>query len=258
VSASLEIAREGHIATVAFNRPQALNACTTAMLEEIVDAFSALEDDAEVRCVILRGNGRAFCVGADIKERASMSVEDVRRRRRIAPLAFGAMRRFSRPVIARVHGHAIGGGLEMALGCDIVVAAEDTRMSLPETAKASIPAGGGTQILPRLVGVARAKELIFTSRAFTARDAARWGMIGHAVPEAELDATVAGLAAEIAAVSPISNMQAKRAIDLGLHMDLASGVQVEAALYERMFSSEDRLEAEAAGREGRRPVYAGR
>ena len=246
------------VATVSLNRPDALNALSNGLLQALVDTFAKLDDDSTVRCAVLRGNGRAFCVGADIKERGTMSLDDVRARRRLAPLAFGAMRRFSRPVVAQVHGYAIGSGLELALGCDFIFAAADTAMGLPETAKASIPAGGGTQVLPRLIGAARAKELIFTSRRFTAEAAERWGLVNRVTPADALDAAVAELTAELAAVSPTALATAKRAIDLGLTTDLESGLQVEAALYERVLTSEDRREAVLAAAEKRSPRYVGR
>lgn len=163
------------------------------------------------------------------------------------------MRRFSRPVVAQVHGYAIGSGLELALGCDFIFAAADTAMGLPETAKASIPAGGGTQILPRLIGPARAKELIFTSRRFTAERAERWGLVNRVTPAEALAAAVRDLTDELVAVSPTALATAKRAIDLGLTTDLESGLQVEAALYERVLTSEDRREAAAAAAEKRNP-----
>jgi len=254
----VEVDVAGGVATVALNRPDSLNALSNGLLEAIVQTFAALENDNEVRCAVLRGNGRAFCVGADIKERGTMSLDAVRARRRLAPLAFGAMRRFSRPVLAQVHGYAIGSGLELALGCDFVFAAAETAMGLPETAKASIPAGGGTQILPRLIGAARAKELIFTSRRFSAEDAERWGLINRVTPAEGLDAAVRALTDELVAVSPTALATAKRAIDLGLATDLESGLQVEAALYERVLTSEDRREAAAAAAEKRSPRYMGR
>lgn len=254
----LQVSVEGGVATVSLNRPDSLNALSNALLEAIVRAFADLEDDNAVRCVVLRGHGRAFCVGADIKERGTMSLDDVRARRRLAPLSFGAMRRYSRPVVAEVHGYAIGSGLELALGCDFIFAAAGTAMGLPETAKASIPAGGGTQILPRLIGPARAKELIFTSRRFTAEDAERWGLVNRVVAADQLGAAVAELTAELVAVSPTALATAKRAIDLGLTTDLESGLLVEAALYERVLTSEDRREAVAAAAEKRSPRYVGR
>jgi enoyl-CoA hydratase/carnithine racemase len=253
----LQVNVAGGVASVALNRPDSLNALSNGLLQAIVRTFADLEDDNAVRCVVLSGAGRAFCVGADIKERGTMSLDDVRARRRLAPLAFGAMRRFSRPVVAQVHGYAIGSGLELALGCDFIYAAAGTAMGLPETAKASIPAGGGTQILPRLVGVARAKELIFTSRRFTAEDAERWGMVNRVTPADQLGAAVQALTAELVAVSPTALATAKRAIDLGLATDLESGLQVEAALYERVLTSEDRREAAAAAAEKRSPRYGG-
>lgn len=246
-----------HVATVSFNRPEALNAATTPLLRRLIEVFDQINDDPDVWCVILRGNGRAFSVGADTKERADMSLADLRVRRRIAPHAFSAMRNCIRPVIGQVHGFALGGGLEFALGCDIVVAADGTRMGLIESRLASIPGGGGTQILPRLVGIARAKELIFTGRTFTADDALGWGMISHCVPADELEATVAALAHEIATAAPVSNVQAKRAINMSMDLGVANGFEVEAALYERVLSTSDRLEGAAAHREKRTPRYIG-
>jgi len=259
VSADLiQVDVAGGVATVTLNRPESLNALSNGLLEAIVATFAGLEDNLDARCAVLRGAGRAFCVGADIKERGGMSQDQVRARRRLAPQAFGAMRRFSRPVVAQVHGYAIGSGLELALGCDFIFAAADTAMGLPETAKASIPAGGGTQVLPRLIGAARAKELIFTSRRFNAEQAERWGLVNRVTPADALDAAVRELTDELVAVSPTALATAKRAIDLGLATDLESGLQVEAALYERVLTSEDRREAVAAAAEKRSPRYVGR
>ncbi len=246
-----------HVATVSLNRPDNLNACSNELLMQLRQVFDDLEDNNDVRCAILKGNGRAFCVGADMKERPGMTIEGVRRRRRLAPSCFGAMRRYSRPVIAQVHGYAIGSGLEIAMMCDLIVAAAGTVMGLPETSKASIPAAGGTQLLPRLIGVARAKELIYTSRKFTAEDALAWGLLNYVVPLDQLEQRVHDLAQEIAAVAPISIVQAKRAIDAGLDMDFDGGVRLEASLYERILNAKDRDEAGLAIREKRKPVYKG-
>ena len=235
----LEVA--GEIATVWLSRPDVLNACNMDMLHGIIDVFDVINDLSDVRVVVLRGQGRAFCVGADIKERKTMDLDAIRRRRRIAPLAFGAMRNCNKPVIASVHGHALGGGLELAIGCDIVLAAAGTNMGLIETRRGSIPAGGGTQLLPRLVGVNRAKELIFTGRTFLAEQAADWGLINHCYPIDELDDQVHALVEEIRTAAPISVTQAKQAIDMSLDLDLANGIRAEAALYERTMTSNDRV-----------------
>lgn len=249
---------EDHLATVTFNRPEVLNAVTTPMLERLVEVFERIDDDPAVWCVVLKGNGRAFCVGADMKERQAMSADDVRRRRRIAPRAFGAMRHCQHPVIGQVHGYALGGGLELALGCDIVVAAEGSVLGLVETRVGAIPAGGGTQLLPRLVGVPRAKELIFTGRRFTATEALGWGMINRVVPPEDLEGAIAGLAEEILQSAPIANVQAKRAINMSLDLDLRSGIEAEAALYERTLTSADRAEAVRAFADKRPPSFTGR
>lgn len=253
----VELSIADHIATVSFNRPNVLNAVSTPVFGRLIDIFDQITDDPDVWCVILRGNGRAFCVGADQKERPGMSLDEIRRRRRISPQAFSAMRNCSRPVIAQVHGYALGGGLEMALGCDIIIAASDTVMGLIETRRGSIPAGGGTQLLPRLVGPARAKELIFTGRKFTAAEAVDWGLITHAVPPDELEGKVTALAREIVDSAPISNMQAKRAINASMDLDVANGIQLEAALYERILTTWDRTEALSAYKEKRSPQFRG-
>jgi enoyl-CoA hydratase/carnithine racemase len=253
----VEVSVENHIATVALNRPDVLNAISTPLLMRLVEVFEALSDDSDVRCAVLMGNGRAFCVGADQKERPGMSLDDVRRRRRLAPAAFGAMRRCTKPVIAQVHGYALGGGFELAIGCDMVIAASDATLGLIETTLGAIPAGGGTQVLPRLVGPLRAKELILSGRRFTASDAAAWGLFNDVVPPGELEAKVSGLAAEIAGNAPIGVMQAKKAINLSLDLDLGNGIEAEAALYERTLTSADRAEALKAYAERRKPQFSG-
>ena len=247
-----------HIATVALNRPEVLNAVSTSLLLRLIETFDDINDSSDIWCVVLRGNGRAFSVGADQKERLGMSADDVRRRRRIAPRAFQAMRECIRPVIAQVHGYAIGSGLELALGCDAVVAAADTVIGLIETKVGAIPGGGATQVLPRLVGPLRARELIFSGRRFAAAEAASWGMFNYVVEPTELQAKVASLAAEFATSAPIANTQAKRALNLALDVDLVTGVQAESALYERTLTSADRAEALRAYRERREPTFEGR
>jgi enoyl-CoA hydratase/carnithine racemase len=256
--ATVEVERRDAIAYVSLNRPQVLNAVTTPLLLELITVFEQLSDDAQIRCVVLKGNGRAFCVGADQKERPGMSDEDIRRRRRIAPLAFASMRNCVHPVISRVHGFAFGSGVEIAVGCDIVVMAESAKLGLIETQKGMIPAGGGTQLLPRLLGPLRAKELILTGRRFGAAEARDWGIANYVVPDDELDTTVNRLAAEICAAAPVAVRQAKRAVDAALDLDLRRGIEMEAALYERVLHTEDRFEAQRAYAENRQPQFEGK
>lgn len=249
---------EGPVAIIALNRPQVLNACNMAVLYRLLEVFKQIEDLQEVRCVVLKGNGRAFSVGADQKERPTMSLDDIRRRRRISPLVYSAARACSKPVIAQVHGYALGGGLELALACDIVIVAEDTSMGLIETLRGSIPAGGGTQIMPRLVGVPMAKELIFTGRKFTGAQAKEYGLVSHSYPADELEARTRELITEIIAAAPISVTQAKRAINMSMDLDVANGFQAEAALYERAMNSKDRLIAQEAYKSGQPATFEGK
>ena len=253
---TLEI--DGRIAIVAFNRPEVLNACNMAVFFKLIEIFNQINDSDEIWCVILKGNGRAFCVGADQKERKTMTLDDIRRRRRISPQVFAAMRACSKPVIAQVHGFAIGGGLEMAMGCDIILAADDTSMGLIEVLRGSIPAGGGTQLLPRLIGIQRAKELIFTGQKFTGAQAAEWGLVAHAYPADELEQRTRALADLIVQAAPISVQQAKKAINMSMDLDLGNGILAEAALYERAMNTKDRETAVKAYHDKVPAVFEGR
>jgi enoyl-CoA hydratase/carnithine racemase len=253
----IELRLDGQIAYVAFNRPEVLNAVSTAMHLQLIEVFDDIAIHPEVRCVIIKGNGRAFCVGADYKERQDMDLQDIRRRRRVSPAAFGAMRKCTRPVIAAVHGYALGSGLEMALNCDLIVAAEGTEFALLETARGAIPVGGGTQILPRLVGVLRARELIFTGRRFTAEQAMEWGMLNYVVALDQLEDCVHRIAEQICTAAPVSVIQAKEAINISVETSLSAGLRMETALFERTLTTSDRLEAIAAYRECRKPVFKG-
>lgn len=246
-----------HVATVELNRPEVLNAIDTPAYRELLGAFEQLSTRSDVWCVVLRGAGRAFSVGADQRERSGMSDEAIRQRRALTPQVFAAIHGCAHPVIAQVHGYALGGGLELALCADIVVAAEDAQLGLIETTLGAIPAGGGSQLLPRLIGAARAKELIFTGRRICGSQALEWGMVSYATPSEDLDSTVAGLSREICAAVPVANTQAKRAINLSLDVDVRSGLQAEAALYERVLHSSDRREALQARREKRAPNFTG-
>jgi enoyl-CoA hydratase/carnithine racemase len=254
----LQVSVDGPLATVAFNRPEVLNATDMRTLDELIDVFDDLNGDLSLRCVVVKGNGRAFSVGADQKERPGLTDDELRRRRRIAPRAFGAMRDCVHPVITQVHGFAFGGGLELALGGDLAVAAESTVMGLVETKRGMIPGGGGTQLLPRLVGPFRAKELVLTGRRFSATEAAAWGLVNYVVADDELPARVAELAREICSVAPVASRQAKRALEAALELDFRRGVEFEAALYERVLHTEDRFIAQRAFHDHVDPEFLGR
>lgn len=248
---------DGPRADVVLDRPDVLNAMSGEMMADVIEIFDVLADRTDVWCATLTGEGRAFCVGADQKERRTMSDADVRRRRRVAPQVFSAMRSYPHPVVARVNGHALGGGFEMVLGCDLAVASEDATMGLVETTRGTIPGGGGARALVHLVGTARARELIYTGRRLTGAEAAALGVVTESVPAAELDATVDALVERILRNAPVAVGQAKKVLRLVEDASYEDGMRIEAEHYERILASTDRLEALAAYKEDRAPRFTG-
>lgn len=254
---TLDISVEDHVARVAFNRLDSLNAINMVLYEDILQAFRRINDDRSIWVVILTGNGRAFSVGADLKERQMMTKADVQRRRRLAPLMFGAMTQARAPVIAAVNGYAFGGGFELALACDVIVAAENALFSLPETRLGVIPGGGATQRLPRMVGVHRAKEIILTGGRFDARKALEYGIVNRLVPKGEAEKVAREIAADMMLSAPMALAQAKKAINASMNMGLDIGLQFETEAYQSCLTTKDRDEGLAAFREKRQPRYTG-
>lgn len=254
-AAPVKVEEDGVVATVVLHRPEVMNALdyeTTVRLGEVVESLRVRRD---IRAVIFTGAGRAFCVGADLKERRTLNEQQVRRNVQKIRDVFAAVERLPQPTIAVIHGYALGGGFELALACDFRYAAEDAVMGLTETSLAIIPGAGGTQRLPRLIGPMRAKELIFTARKLTARQAYEWGILTGVSPNPLEDAR--RLAEEIAQNGPIAVTQAKFAVDRGLDVDLATGLEIESKAYEVVIPTKDRLEALEAFREKRKPVFRG-
>jgi len=251
-------ARAGHVLTLTLNRPAALNAINLALARALAEAVRTVEHDPDVWVVVLAGAGeRAFSAGADLRERAAMTPAQVREVRATLVEAFAQLERCSRPTIAAVHGVAYGGGFELALACDLILADETARFALPEVSLGIIPGGGGTQALPRLVGRQRAKEIIFTARRIPADEAERLGIVLRRVPAGTVLAEAQALAQQIAANAPLAVRQAKRAIDLGLSLDPQSARLVEAEAYNLTLLTEDRNEGLRAFAERRPPVYRG-
>lgn len=246
-----------HVATVKLHRPEVLNAISMPMYANLVDAFTTLNDDSSVWIIIVTGEGRSFSVGADLKERQSMSVQEVRQRLRLAPRTFGAIANSNQPVIAAINGYAFGGGFELALACDLLVASETAQLSLPETTLGVIPGGGATQRLPRIIGLQRAKELILTGRRFSAQDAYQYGILNYVVPQTHLQERVQALVEEMKASSPLALIQAKRAINASVNVGLEAGLVFEAEAYQACLNSKDRDEGLAAFREKRNPIFTG-
>ena len=250
---------QGHIATLTLNRPEALNAVNGPLIDALEAACRELEADDQTRVVIVRGSGeRAFCAGADLKERRALDLVETKKRRADLVRTFRRLNSLPMPTIASVHGWALGGGFELALCCDLIVAADDARFGLTEVTLGIMPGGGGTQLLPRLIGKSLAKLLIFTGRRIEATEAEQLGIVVRVVPRAELEAATFALAEEIADNAPISLRQAKKVIDGGFHLDMDTAFTLEAEAYSAVLLAEDRLEGLAAFAERRKPRYRGR
>jgi enoyl-CoA hydratase/carnithine racemase len=245
--------------TITLNRPDAMNSVSVSLLLALQKVIEELEFDADARCAIVTGAGdKAFCAGADLKERATMSDGEVRRYIQSIRSTFTLVENLPIPVIAAVNGVALGGGAELALACDLRILSDRAIMGLTETSLAIIPGAGGTQRLPRIVGKAKAKELIFLARRIDAAEAVRIGMANRVVPHASLLSEARSMAQAIAENGPVALRVAKRAIDRGAEMDLASGLVFESTCYEITIPTEDRREGLAAFREKRKPVYRGK
>ncbi|WP_092471557.1 enoyl-CoA hydratase-related protein [Desulfotruncus arcticus] len=256
---NIKLTRDGHIAVMAFNRPEAMNAISTQTAREILAALEELEQDDEVFAAVFTAEGdRAFCVGADLKERKTMTREEMKKQRALFVKAFTAVAEFSKPIIAAVNGFALGGGCEFALCCDFIIASEQAAFGLPEVGLAIIPGGGGTQLMPRVIGRNKAKELIYTGRRISARDAYEIGLVNHVVPADKQMEKTMEIMREITKNGPVALRQAKRSINLGVELDLHTALALEAECYNVCLTTEDRDEGLLAFNEKRKPVYKGR
>ncbi len=259
--ATLKLERDGeHVLVVTLNRPEVLNATNTQMGHDLLDLWTRLTaEPGGLRCVVLTGAGeRAFCAGGDLKERHGMSNEAWRAQHELFERAFVALMEQPLPVIAAVNGHAYGGGLETALGCDFIYAARNARLALSEVRLGIMPGGCGTQNLARAVGERRAKELILSARAFSAEEGHAWGLVNKLCEPGRVLADALETAREIAGNAPLSVRQAKKSIHYGLQMDLLTGYRYEIEAYNRLVTTEDRLEGVRAFNEKRKPVFRGR
>ncbi len=256
----LDVAADG-VATLTLNRPEAMNAITQRMKDELGDALTALEADTTVRVLVITGAGeKAFCAGADIKERSGTDPAPAEffARQKATHQLFTRIEQFSRPVIAALNGVALGGGAEIALCADIRIAADTASFGLTEVNLGVIPAGGGTQRLPRLIGAAKAKELIFLGARMKAAQALELGLVSRVVPATDLQSAVRELAATLAAKPPLALRFAKQAIDQGMQTDLHTAMDFELYAASILFASEDRKEGMRAFLEKRSPRFTGR
>ncbi|HEU4540848.1 MAG TPA: enoyl-CoA hydratase-related protein [Jiangellaceae bacterium] len=247
-----------HVAELVLDRPEALNAISTALAESITAATAMLAADRTVRAIVLSSSAeKAFCVGADLKERHSFTDDDLGRQRPISRAAYTSVLDLPVPVVAAVHGFALGGGCELALACDLVVADESAVFGLPEVSVGVIPGGGGTQLLARRLGWGRAADLIFTARRVAAAEAYRLGLADRLVPAGSARDEAIQLASTIAGHSPVGVRNAKQAMRLGLDAPLRSGLEIEDARWRATAFSGDRREGVAAFNEKRTPDWPG-
>ena len=249
-----------HVLVVTLNRPQAANAFNTLMANELCqlfEQFAANPDSA--RCIVVTAAGnRAFCAGGDLKERNEMSDAEWMKQHLAYEKMARAITNCPIPTIGAVNGAAYGGGCEIACMLDFIYAAASARFALPETSLGIIPGAGGTQTLPRAVGERRAKEIIYSARPFTAKEAYDWGLVNRVLPDELLLSTAISTAEKIASNAPVAIRQAKQAIHRGLQMSLTDGMAFEIEAYNRTVPTRDRREGVLAFNEKRKPKFKGR
>jgi enoyl-CoA hydratase/carnithine racemase len=254
---TLIVEDHGAVRLIRLNRPEALNALNGELMDELTAALDAGEADAAVRCFVVTGSDRAFAAGADIKEMAPKSYADVfdedfitRNWERVA--------RCRKPVIAAVAGYALGGGCELAMMCDFIIAAENARFGQPEINLGVTPGAGGTQRLTRFIGKSKAMDMVLTARMMDAAEAERCALVSRVVPLAELVPTALEVAQKIAALSPLAVKMAKEMVNAAYETPLTEGVKLERRLFHSLFAFEDQKEGMAAFAEKRPAKFTGR
>lgn len=240
---------------IRLNRPDALNALTTGLMAELADALAAFDADPAVGVVVITGSERAFAAGADIKEMASASAVDMLRQDYVG--GWNVVAGMNKPVIAAVSGYALGGGFELALMCDMIVASESAVFGLPEVNLGVMPGAGGTQRLVRAVGKALAMEMILNDRRLKAEDACRFGLVNHVYPADHMLEEALKLANQIAARAPLAVQLAREAINKAFEMTLAEGLEFERRSFYFLFSTQDQKEGMDAFVEKRPPEWKG-
>jgi len=254
----LQETRDG-VCSLTLNRPTARNSINGAMLAELRDIVEVLRDDRSVRVVVLRGAGdQCFCAGYDMDERADMGVDELRAFVNRMRFTFNQLATLPKAVVASINGLALGPGWELALCADFRIAAQNATLVFNEVRHAMIPAAGGTQRLARLVGSAKAKELIMAARRVRAPEAHRIGLVNEVIQDEELDGRVATWVQDLLQAGPIALEQAKFVIDQGAHVDMATGTAIESKALEVLLPTKDRLEALAAFMDKRKARFEGR
>ena len=256
---TIEVNIDAGVAKVTLNRPDRLNAISLKMLEEIKQLMELVEKSNEVRVVVITGGGKYFSAGADIVEVSGIETTfDAFEYMRNIQLVFNSLTKLPKPVIAGVNGLALGGGCELALACDLRIASENATFGVPEIDIGVLPGGGGTQRLPRLLGICKAKEMLYTGRRITAKEACDMGMINKVVPFGELQQEVDSWAKEIVAKSSLALKEAKHLVNTGIEHDLETALKMEAYSVAALFTSEDKKEGMQAFLEKKKAVFKGK
>jgi len=246
----------GRVGLVTLNRPEAMNALNFTLTRELMDALEAFDNDDAVGAMVITGNQKAFAAGADIKEMADKSAEEMFGKDPIA--SFGRIRAIRKPVIAAVSGWALGGGCEIALSCDMIVASESAKFGQPEITIGVIPGAGGTQRLPRAIGKAIAMEMVLNNRTLSAQEALQFGLVNRVVPvEAYLDEALK-LAGEVAARAPVAVRAAKKMVNQAYERFLGDSLLEEKKEFYNLFTTEDQKEGMRAFAEKRKPEWKGK
>jgi enoyl-CoA hydratase len=252
----VEVERDGPVAVVLLNRPDQLNALSDAMMEELVGRLEELDRDEETRAIVLGGNERAFAAGADIGELAQAGSIDLYYQRRVE--RWDAIRSLWTPLVAAVSGYCLGGGCELAMSCDLIVASETAQFGQPETGVGIIPGAGGTQRLTRAVGKALAMDVILSGRRLSAREALAAGLVARVVAKEAWLEEAKRVARDIAEKAPIATRLAKESVDRAYETGLGAGLEAERRALYLAFASEDAKEGLTAFSEKRRPEFKGR
>jgi len=247
------------VATITLNRPEALNAFSKEVVQEVLRALEDVNSDENVRVVVLTGAGeKAFSAGADIKTMAGMTALKARELSLMGESLCLALENLEKPVVAAINGYALGGGLEVAMACDLRIASENARMGQTEVNIGLIPGWGGTQRLTRLVGMTKAKELVFTGKMFDARTAEQLGIVNIVAPAEKFKETVRQFALELASKPPVAVKVAKALINKGANISLDSALELEREGFGVVASSEDFKEGVSAFTEKRKPIFKGK
>jgi enoyl-CoA hydratase/carnithine racemase len=257
VEETVAYAERDQVAWITLNRPDKLNALNRTVFEELGHALDRLEASDEAVVGVLHGAGRAFAAGADIQDYVDISVHDYRAFMDVGRAVSDRLASLAKPIIAAVQGFALGGGFELVLACDLVIAADNARFGLPETKLGLVPGGGGTQRLPRLVGRMRATELMITGRFLTADEAQAWGIVNQVVPKAELLERARELAVSVVAQAPEAVSTIKRIVREGADAPLPTALSLEQDATARLIVSDDAREGIAAFVEKRQPRFGG-